>query len=134
MVNSAPHTGSGKHRRKSSGLGNVAQLMTKTQTQHPGTILGEWLCGKRKLRNMVARVFANTVWLTHAKYAEVELGITKWLTHKQEVLIPLALCLNEAEKKEFNEKLAAARSVKDLAFSDIFSRESMRPVRACHHQ
>ena len=82
---------------------------------------------------MVARVFANAVWLSHAKYAEVELGIIKWITQKQELLIPLALCLNEVEKAEFTAKLEAAKTVKGLCFSDIFKRDDLRPVRACHH-
>jgi hypothetical protein len=81
---------------------------------------------------MVARVFANAVWLSHAKYAEVELGIIKWITQKQELLIPLALSFNEAEKAEFTAKLNEAKSVKGLCFSDIFKRDDLRPVRACH--
>jgi hypothetical protein len=101
---------------------------------HPAKEFGMWLRNKRLLRNLVARVFAMKVWLSHAKYAELELGVVEWVSQKQELLIPLALELNDAEKSEFHAKLKAAKSGKRLCFSDIFpDREVLRPVRACHH-
>lgn len=106
----------------------------KTNTQHhPAVALGEWLREKRQARNLVARVFASAVWLSHAKYAELELGVIKWVSQKQELLIPLFLGLNKVEKAEFDAKLKNARSEKNLCFSDIFTRDELRPVRACHH-
>ncbi|HEY5041424.1 MAG TPA: hypothetical protein VIK53_05420 [Verrucomicrobiae bacterium] len=104
-----------------------------TNTQHPAKAFGDWLREKRRARNLVARVFSGAVWLSHAKYAELELGVIKWVSQKQELLIPLFLGLNKAEKAEFVAKLKAARSVKNLCFSDIFTRDELRPVRACHH-
>jgi hypothetical protein len=113
---------------------SILRIIMTTQTQqHPAKAFGDWLREKRQARNVVARVFANSVWLSHAKYAEVELGIIKWITHKQEILIPLFLGLNGVEKEEFNAKLTAAKDTKSLCFSDIFPREILRPVRACHH-
>jgi len=109
-------------------------MNANAQTQdHPAKAFGDWLRQKRMLRNWVARVFARRVWLSHAKYAEVELGVIKWITDAQVLLIPLALGLTKAEKDEFTAKLQAAKSAKGLCFSDIFDRDSLRPVRACHH-
>jgi len=101
---------------------------------HAARVLGEWLRAKRMLRHIVARVFSGHVWLTHAKYAEVELGVARWITGTQELLIPLALGLSDAEKAEFQAKLAAARASRGLCFSDIFSRDDLKPIRACHHE
>lgn len=107
-------------------------MNTNTQ-QHPAKAFGDWLREKRQARNLVARVFASAIWLSHAKYAEIELGVIKWVSQKQELLIPLFLGLNREEKAEFITRLKAARGVKNLCFSDIFSRDDLRPVRACHH-
>jgi hypothetical protein len=108
--------------------------MSNVQTQqHPAKAFGAWLREKRLRCNMAARVFAGKIWLSHAKYAEVELGIVKWIAHQQEVLIALALFQNDIERKEFTAKLKEAKAAKSLDFSDIFSRDDLRPVRACHH-
>lgn len=113
-------------------MAEFQRMDTNTQN-HPAKAFGEWLSEKRQARNVVARVFASAVWLTHAKYAELELGVIKWVSQKQELLIPLFLGLNKAEQAEFTAKLKLARGAKSLCFSDIFTRDELRPVRACHH-
>ena len=102
--------------------------------KHPAKQFGDWLREKRQSRSMVARVFAQRIWLSHAKYAEVELGVVKWISKEQESLIPMALAIVGDAKKQFNAMLREARAAEALQFSDIFSRDDLLPIRACHRE
>lgn len=105
----------------------------KSAPTHPASILGRWLREKRSSQDMVAREFAERIWLTHAKYAEVELGVGAWIGTQQETLIPMALKLNDKDKAEFKNLLTAARiGVPIQQLSDVFTREELAPVRAYH--
>src|ERR1700691_778667 len=77
---------------------SATSTMTNQTQEHPAKKFGVWLRSKRQLRNVVARVFALKIWLSHAKYAEIELGIIEWMSPRQELLIPMALGLTPAEK------------------------------------
>lgn len=98
-------------------------------SNHPATELGAWIKARRQKQGYVARVFAGMIELSPAEYAEAEAGIARWFGAEQQQLIPQVLGLNEAERAEFGRLLAEANAAKPLAFSDLFSREQLEPVR-----
>ena len=100
--------------------------------QHPAKAFGGWLKAKRQARGIIARIFAGQVWLSPAKYAEVEVGVVQWVGVNQEAIIPRLLDLATAELQKFNELLSAARVAVALTFDKIFSKEDLKPVRAAH--
>jgi hypothetical protein len=99
---------------------------------HPAVKFGAWLKAKRQAKGIIVRVFAGQVWLSPSKYAEVELGVTKWIGEQQGKIIPILLELEEAERKLFDELLHAAKEAVALTFKDIFKPEDLKPVRAAH--
>jgi transcriptional regulator with XRE-family HTH domain len=100
----------------------------------PSVALGQWLREKRRALKLSARVFAERISLTHAQYAEAELGVFKWLASKQQALIPLTLDLNPFEIECFKKLTEEAEASAPLSFSNLFSRDELRPVRAFHLQ
>jgi hypothetical protein len=105
-----------------------------TNAQHPGKAFGAWLKAKRQAKGIIARIFAGQIWLSHSKYAEAELGVTKWIGQKQQAIIPILLELAEGEVKKFNQLLEAAKRATALTFDKIFKRDDLKPVRAAHSQ
>lgn len=101
---------------------------------NPAVAFGLWLKERRRSKSIVARVFAERISLTHAQYAEAELGVFKWIQDKQLNLIPIVLDLDAQARRELNDKASAAKMGVALTFSDIFSRDDLRPVRAFHLQ
>ena len=99
---------------------------------HPAVALGDWLRAKRRSQNIVARVFAQRVGLTHAQYAEVEVGVGSWLGEIQAKLIPLLLELTAEETLSFQNHLAAAKAAEVRKLTDAFSHDELRPIRAWH--
>jgi len=97
--------------------------------KHPAIELAAWLKTQRKLRGIVARVFAGQLELAPAKYAELEAGVVRWLSARQEELIPQVLGLSKDEVGVFTALLAKARAAEPLEFADIFTREQLEPVR-----
>jgi len=102
--------------------------------QHAAKAFGLWLKAKRQARGIVARIFAGQVWLSPAKYAEVEIGVVKWIGENQKAIIPILLKLTGAELVKFQKLLAAAKSAAALTFETIFDRDDLKPVRAAHCQ
>jgi hypothetical protein len=95
----------------------------------PAIDLAVWLKTQRKQRGAVARVFAGQLELAPAKYAELEAGVVRWLSARQEELIPQVLGLSKDEVGVFTALLAKARAAKPLEFADVFTREQLEPVR-----
>ena len=104
-----------------------------TDAKHPARLFGAWLTQKRRQCGIVAREFASRIWLSPAKYAEVEIGVLGWIERDQEDLIPRALGLGREEAREFNAKLRKAREAEPLSFSKIFDPASLYPLRAHRH-
>ena len=102
--------------------------------QHPAKVFGSWLKTRRLARGIIARVFAGQIWLSPSKYAEVELGVVKWVGENQKLIIPMLLKLTGADLDKFHKLLAAAKSVAVLTFDSIFKRDDLKPVRAAHCQ
>lgn len=98
---------------------------------HPAREFGGWLKSRRQAKKFVARVFAMAIGLPPAEYAEVELGIVKWITEKQETLIDRILDFTEAEKTKFLAMLQKAREAAALRFETLFKREQLEPMRLC---
>jgi len=109
-------------------------MRQKSIENHPGTLFGNWLRRQRVLRGLVARIFAGRLSLSSAAYAEVELGITHWLTEKQESLIPTLLEFTEGQTAKFQRLLVEARGAISVAFKDIFTKTDLYPVRAAHSE
>ena len=105
-----------------------------SHTQHPAKAFGAWLKSRRQAKGIIARIFAGQIWLSPSKYAEVEIGVVKWVGKNQEAIIPMLLNLAGAELKKFNELLQAAKSAAALTFETIFKKVDLRPVRAAHCQ
>jgi hypothetical protein len=105
-----------------------------SNTQHPAKAFGAWLKAKRQAKGIIARIFAGQIWLSPSKYAEVEIGVVKWVGENQEVIIPRLLDLAGAELKKFNDLLQAAKNAAALTFETIFKKVDLRPVRAAHCQ
>jgi len=109
--------------------------MNNTHTQeHPGVLFGAWLKAKRQARGIIARLFAGQIWLSPSKYAEVEVGVVRWIGQKQELIIPILLDFSVDERQKFTELLKAAKNTIALTFDKIFKKEELRPVRAAHSQ
>jgi len=103
--------------------------MNPDLNSHPAVLFGSYLKGLRLNRREVSRIFANQIELAPSKYAEVELGIIKWFGEQQEKLVSFTLGLTVDEQKTLSAKLSAAREAGLIGFSDVFTRESLRPVR-----
>jgi hypothetical protein len=97
--------------------------------KHPAKELGAWLKSLRQRHGFVARVFAGQIELSPAEYAEAEAGVVRWIGAEQEGLICQVLALSQAERREFEKRLADARTAKPLEFEDLFTREQLEPVR-----
>jgi hypothetical protein len=102
--------------------------------QHPAQVFGSWLKARRLTRGIIARIFAGQIWLSPSKYAEVELGVVKWVGENQKAIIPMLLKLTHVELAKFHKLLAAAKSAAALTFENIFKRDDLKPVRAAHCQ
>lgn len=106
--------------------------MNTTSAEQPSVALGLWLKEKRLAAGMVARVFAQRVWLTPAKYAEVEAGVSHWIGEKQIQLISLALNLNEVEKQALQTRVENSSVGAAVTFRDLFTADELRPIRTYH--
>ena len=102
--------------------------------QHPAKAFGAWLKAKRQSKGIIARIFAGRLWLSPSKYAEVEVGVVKWVGDNQQAIIPILLELAEAEVVKFKELLQAAKTAVALTFESIFTKNDLKPVRAAHSQ
>jgi hypothetical protein len=102
--------------------------------QHPAKAFGSWLKARRQARGIIARIFAGQIWLSSSKYAEVEVGVVKWIGSNQQAIIPMLLELAENEIAKFDQLLQAARVAAALTFASIFKRDDLKPVRAAHSQ
>lgn len=111
-----------------------AEFMSDTKNQHPAKELGNWLKAKRQAKGVIARIFAGRIWLSPAKYAEVEIGVVRWVGNQQEQIIPILLELSQKDAEEFKKLLKAAKEAVALKFEEIFSRADLQPVRAAHSQ
>jgi transcriptional regulator with XRE-family HTH domain len=113
--------------------GVIAQKKAKKMltADHPAKELGGWLKAKRQARKIVARVFAMAIGISPAEYAEVELGIVKWINDKQETLIAKVLELSTTDKSKFAAMLHKARAAAALRFETLFKRAQLEPVRLC---
>ena len=98
--------------------------------KHPGVRLGKWLRSARMRHGIVKRLFAGRICLSPSKYAEVELGIVHWVKRQQETAIQAVLELTEKQVAIFKSLLAEARKLPNLLFTDIFSTQQLRVVRA----
>lgn len=103
-----------------------------SDTRHPAKAFGAWLKAKRQAKGIIARIFAGQVWLTPSKYAEVEVGVVKWVGINQEANISRLLELVETELATFTQLLSKARTASALTFESIFSKDDLKPVRAAH--
>jgi hypothetical protein len=102
----------------------------KKINNNPGIKLGNWLRKKRQEALLIPSVVANELRLSHAAFAELELGVTRWLSNLQVTLVPRVLRLDSASTAEFQKLLKADRaSTKKVSFEDLFTREELAPVR-----
>ncbi|MEI8289750.1 MAG: hypothetical protein WCH99_09770 [Verrucomicrobiota bacterium] len=105
-----------------------------SQQQHPAKAFGSWLKAKRQSKGIIARIFAGQIWLSPSKYAEVEIGVVKWVGENQQAIIPRLLELAGAELQKFEQLLQAAKIAAALTFETIFKKDDLKPVRAAHSQ
>jgi transcriptional regulator with XRE-family HTH domain len=108
------------------------KTMNPNVNDHPAVKLGSWLEAKRRSRNFNAREFAGRICISPAKYAEIELGIGRWISERTSLLIVTALGLDYNEEAEFCSLRDAAQECSALQFSDRFTREQLMPMRLCH--
>ena len=105
-------------------------LMNPILRKHPAVILGNWLRHARMRRGIVKRLFAGSICLSPAKYAEVEFGIIHWIKRQQEAAIETVLELTEAQIAFLKNLLVEARKLPNLLFTDIFTTQQLRVVGA----
>jgi hypothetical protein len=79
---------------------------------------------------IVKRLFAGRIGLSPAKYAEVEFGIIHWLKRQHELAIKAVLELTVAQFEHLMDLLAEARKLPSLLFTEIFTMQQLRVVRA----
>lgn len=104
--------------------------MNPSLHNHSAVRLGVWLRKNRIKKGLVKRVFALRISLSPSKYAEVEFGIVHWIKRQQEAAVRAVLELTEAQFALFMGLLAEARKLPDLLFTDIFTMQQLRVVRA----
>lgn len=97
--------------------------------EHPAKKLGKWLRERRRESGIVLREFAGQIALAPSEYAEVEAGVSRWIEDEQEELIIEVLRLSNDDKSSFHEMLTEAMGANPLEFSDVFTREQLRPIR-----
>src|SRR5688572_28997472 len=102
------------------------------KADHPAVKFGAWLKEKRREKRIVARVFAGSIGLSPAQYAEVEAGIVHWIKGLTQLRIETILDLTPDDLAAFNHMLYLAREAGEVQFDDVFSRDQLAPVRLCH--
>ena len=117
-----------------SALPSLLLLMNASLTKHPALIFGTWLKMARQKVGIIARVFAGQINLSPSKYAEVEVGVTKWMDEERIKLASEALDLSSEERQHMQKLFTEASAVPSLKFSDVFTREELAPIRCCSSQ
>jgi hypothetical protein len=102
----------------------------KTILDHPAVKLGLWLKELRQARGFVKRIFAEKIQLSPSKYTEVEAGVVRWIEDKQEEAIIATTEMSKMVTLEFRALLTEAREAVALAFSNLFTREQLTPLRS----
>jgi transcriptional regulator with XRE-family HTH domain len=107
-------------------------MSAKPMNEHPGKTLAGWLKEKRQRKGFSARVFAGRIGLSPAKYAEVEVGIVKWIEERQQLLISKILDFTPDDDAFLNHHLYLSGEAGHLKFDEIFTREQLAPARLCN--
>jgi hypothetical protein len=101
----------------------------KINPSNAGSKLGNWIRKARRELKLTPSFVANEIKLAHSAYAEVELGIVKWIDSLRVTLLSQVLQLKTEAAKTLRSMVEAASKATPVKFEQIFTREDLKPVR-----